>query len=328
MKKNFIKILIVINVILYLFIIYLFSDSKEIEDYSEDYTTFQDFTVYITKNSSKYHRAGCDYLDGMPYKLTLKRAKEDGYGPCIHCEPYTRRLLNYEALWIDYETVFVLGVIAVSLTILIIGIIIYRHRKSISNRYNIPTTNLRTTNNLIFVENGMNNTQKIEEEPLIQENINQVKTIEEEIDSKKEGIHQPEQEKNIPQTSSKIQNTQQHNPSGQNVSTTNEELPMTWYIFTQYIRLPFGILTDLAFIANHYDEFSTLSILLSLTWIIFSIYLVYLMAGKREGTFKCTIIHSALVCILSSEAITFFINAIILLCNYFYFKKRKHLFIN
>ena len=103
---------------------------------------------------------------------------------------------------------------------------------------------------------------------------------------------------------------------------------MTWYIFTQYIRLPFGILTDLAFIANHYDEFSTLSILLSLTWIIFSIYLVYLMAGKREGTFKCTIIHSALVCILSSEAITFFINAIILLCNYFYFKKRKHLFIN
>ena len=50
--------------------------------------------VYITKNSAKYHLAGCDYLNGQPHAVRLSYAKSQGYGACKHCKPYVKESNN------------------------------------------------------------------------------------------------------------------------------------------------------------------------------------------------------------------------------------------
>jgi hypothetical protein len=46
-------------------------------------------TVYITKTGAKYHEGGCRYLSKSKIPVTLKIAKEQGYGPCSVCSPVT-----------------------------------------------------------------------------------------------------------------------------------------------------------------------------------------------------------------------------------------------
>jgi hypothetical protein len=46
-------------------------------------------TVYITKSGSKYHAEGCRYLKSSKIPVTLKVAKEQGYGACSVCSPET-----------------------------------------------------------------------------------------------------------------------------------------------------------------------------------------------------------------------------------------------
>lgn len=41
--------------------------------------------VFITKNDAKYHKAGCDYMKGIPSKRSLSWAKGNGYGACKYC---------------------------------------------------------------------------------------------------------------------------------------------------------------------------------------------------------------------------------------------------
>ena len=63
--------------------------------------------VYITSSTtttsaslapyySKYHVAGCDYILGEPCKVTLKYAKDNGYGACPKCEPTYRKLKSID----------------------------------------------------------------------------------------------------------------------------------------------------------------------------------------------------------------------------------------
>lgn len=52
--------------------------SSSDETYSNNY-------VFITKNDAKYHKAGCDYMKGIPSKKSLSWAKENGYGACKYC---------------------------------------------------------------------------------------------------------------------------------------------------------------------------------------------------------------------------------------------------
>ena len=44
-------------------------------------------TVYITRTGKKYHRAGCRYLAKSMIPISLKEAKQLGYGPCSVCGP-------------------------------------------------------------------------------------------------------------------------------------------------------------------------------------------------------------------------------------------------
>ncbi|MCD8158607.1 MAG: MBL fold metallo-hydrolase, partial [Clostridiales bacterium] len=43
--------------------------------------------VYVTKTGSKYHRAGCSYLDDSAYEITLSDAENMGLTPCSRCKP-------------------------------------------------------------------------------------------------------------------------------------------------------------------------------------------------------------------------------------------------
>lgn len=43
--------------------------------------------VYITKTGTKYHRAGCKYLDKSAISITRGEATKKGYTPCSVCNP-------------------------------------------------------------------------------------------------------------------------------------------------------------------------------------------------------------------------------------------------
>jgi hypothetical protein len=47
-----------------------------------------EFTVYVTKSGTKYHRSGCSYLRSGGSPVSLKDAKSR-YGPCSRCRPPT-----------------------------------------------------------------------------------------------------------------------------------------------------------------------------------------------------------------------------------------------
>jgi Putative peptidoglycan-binding domain-containing protein len=50
-------------------------------------STNQEYTVYITRTGSKYHRAGCRYLRQSQIAISLSDAKKEGYEPCSVCNP-------------------------------------------------------------------------------------------------------------------------------------------------------------------------------------------------------------------------------------------------
>jgi competence protein ComEC len=50
-------------------------------------TSSESNQVYITGSGTKYHKAGCRYLDSSKTKTTVKKAKKAGYEPCKVCNP-------------------------------------------------------------------------------------------------------------------------------------------------------------------------------------------------------------------------------------------------
>lgn len=43
--------------------------------------------VYVTRTGAKYHRDGCSSLSKSKIEITIKEAKDQGYGPCKRCRP-------------------------------------------------------------------------------------------------------------------------------------------------------------------------------------------------------------------------------------------------
>jgi hypothetical protein len=44
-------------------------------------------TVYVTDTGTKYHKAGCSYLNHSSTAISLCEAKSRGLGPCSRCKP-------------------------------------------------------------------------------------------------------------------------------------------------------------------------------------------------------------------------------------------------
>ena len=43
--------------------------------------------VHVTESGSKYHRAGCQYLNDSDKEITLAEARNQGLEPCKKCNP-------------------------------------------------------------------------------------------------------------------------------------------------------------------------------------------------------------------------------------------------
>lgn len=79
--------------------------------------------VFITEDNAKYHKAGCDYMNGRPHKVTLQYARQNGYGACNHC--YGLEDNN------SYDSVFIITTIIVSIfIILLVGFGFYGYYKN------------------------------------------------------------------------------------------------------------------------------------------------------------------------------------------------------
>lgn len=50
-------------------------------------TEEKNYTVYITKTGSKYHKSGCRYLKKSCIETTLRAAQAEGYDACSVCNP-------------------------------------------------------------------------------------------------------------------------------------------------------------------------------------------------------------------------------------------------
>lgn len=87
--------------------------------------------VFITKNDAKYHKAGCDYMKGIPSKKSLSWAKGNGYGACKYCYQLEE---DNSYVWITITIV-----VAIFITLLLaFGFKEYYKNKHIDvNNYNI-----------------------------------------------------------------------------------------------------------------------------------------------------------------------------------------------
>lgn len=74
--------------------------------------------VYITLDASKFHEAGCDYLDDRPVKVGLEWAQNNGYGPCKYCNPYNLYSKENTAIWNNNVFIIISVVIIFVLVIL------------------------------------------------------------------------------------------------------------------------------------------------------------------------------------------------------------------
>lgn len=125
-------------------------------------------------------------------------------------------------------------------------------------------------------------------------------------------------------------------------------LPMKWYYFTTYIRLPFGILSDLNttfWLVNslQYTGSTIIGIELAICilFIGFEVFLIYTLHNQKEGGYTYIFIYLIskyflqFLNVLIDEDITSYsliINIIIILllfyAEYIYFNKRRNVFIN
>lgn len=116
--------------------------------------------VFITKDSSKYYNAGCDYIDGNPYRVTLEYAQNNGYGPCKYCNPYSQ-YKNYENAWWD-NSVFIICIIVIIIVFIIIFFLSKRKKKQKNVLNNFDGYNIGNSSMRLDTDN-FNNTNKTED---------------------------------------------------------------------------------------------------------------------------------------------------------------------
>lgn len=126
-----------------------------------------------------------------------------------------------------------------------------------------------------------------------------------------------------------------------------KDLPMTWYNFFLYFRIPVAIIGYIAslFIYNFssfvYDKIEFGMFLITLGLIILFFILFYMMKYKKKNTMKILTAELVLEGIsiavpsmtnsnyeLFSEILFVIVAVVWFILNYIYFNKRKHIFIN
>lgn len=51
------------------------------------YPTNDPEIVYVTKSGTEYHVLGCKFLKNSCISISLSHALDEGYGPCVFCNP-------------------------------------------------------------------------------------------------------------------------------------------------------------------------------------------------------------------------------------------------
>ena len=66
---------------------YVFEDSTQIDISSIETNSNSEFTVFITEYGEKYHRLGCQYIEGKEnlLEVSVEQAEKAGYEPCEVC---------------------------------------------------------------------------------------------------------------------------------------------------------------------------------------------------------------------------------------------------
>lgn len=141
-------------------------------------------------------------------------------------------------------------------------------------------------------------------------------------------------------------NKQMNISSDKVVSEKNNILPMNWYNFFTYFRLPLGIVlnTYTLFTYNYssfvYNKIELGIFFINIALIILLVLSFYMLHKRMKNTMTCIIILLLVEClsiigncinsfnVLTYIVITFITFVIWFIPNYIYFKKREDIFIN
>lgn len=280
--------------------------------------------VFITNNSAKYHYAGCDYMTSRPQKVSLSYARANGYGPCQHCRPYMPAEIEDDYTWLVIT-------FAVVLSIIFLGIIMYFYSKNKKGKlYN------KVNNKVKYIKQKFKRTSK-KNQPSNYQNAHIKIGYSPSIDVLKVNtIHQDNQNKEHNRKEYKEKNEANNGENNQK----NKGLPMKWYKFWNYVKLPSFI------IINWLNFFASIDVSMNaFTLLTFSLYIWYVMSSmynKRKNCFTHIKMILVFETIAWSIAITdninpdFFLNLFIFIIllvvwflpNYVYFNKRKDIFVN
>lgn len=286
--------------------------------------------VFITLNSAKYHLAGCDYMTSRPHPVSLSYAKANGYGPCQHCRPYMPAEIEDDCTWLAI-------IIAIVLSIIVIGMIMYFYSKNKKGKfYN------KVNNKVKYIKQKFKRKDKTTP-PNNYQNVHVKIGHSHSIDVLKvNNIHQdaPDKDHNRKENKEKYKYKGTNEVNNDENSEKNKEIPMKWYKFWNYVKLPSFI------IINWLNFFSSIDESMNpITLLIFSLYIWYVMSSmynKRKNCFTHIKIILVFETIAWSIAITdninpdFFLNLFIFIIllvvwflpNYVYFNKRKDIFVN
>ena len=104
-KKIIIYVFLILLIIATIFLTYYNHRNYNSDDYKIVYivksptTTTSSLATYY----SKYHIGGCDYMFGVPERVTLSYARVNGYGACPKCDPRYNKLeeVQEDTEWIN-----------------------------------------------------------------------------------------------------------------------------------------------------------------------------------------------------------------------------------
>lgn len=105
MKKIFLYIFLVVITIATTFLTYYSHKDYNLDDNVIVYIVQSPTTTQssLAQYYSKYHCSGCDYMFGVPVRVTLSYARANGYGACPRCNPTYTKLekVKENTKWID-----------------------------------------------------------------------------------------------------------------------------------------------------------------------------------------------------------------------------------
>lgn len=310
--------------------------------------------VYVTKSDSKYHLKGCDYLNAMPYKTTVRQAENMGFSPCKHCDPYGLATEFY-GLNTNYNVAENLNpVILFFIPILyyLLVPIIYKLKNKTWDRAKdvkiLVTINSFVVASIYLIIAGIIGMdietiffQQIFLAPLLA------------------FVNYRILKGNILFSISDLCTTKLSSAENENLNSTDMNLSMTWFNFWKYIRFPLGIILTFSDISGYLSmdrnnmivtSYSTFFLLIEISFLVLIIVTYYCFIKHLKIGYILNLIvlvvQSALnisgnvIKNISRTNATFYLSDFIesffpqfvimaiiwILPNYIYFKRRKYYF--